>query len=279
MRGRGKTSGRLLMFATCIAVTHVSAFAEPLVVRDAKIGTVNALPTGPAPGKDAVCPDTGVQGREAFFPSTGVTFTLPPVPADELPPGCVSAEPPPPPPRPAAPDVFGLSAVPVGASVAMGKWDAGRLAEINGVPGPWDELLGEVRRIPGSNSLEMVNRWVNWHVRYREDVGGDVWTGAVETMQRGYGDCEDFAIAKMALLADLGISREDMFLVLVRERAHNQDHAVLAVRKDGALYILDSRVDQMDRAEDVNDYIPTFGYSGRFAWVYGRRLRDGLGGG
>ncbi|WP_338467363.1 transglutaminase-like cysteine peptidase [Novosphingobium sp. ZN18A2] len=276
-RGKRECAAVVAWMTVCAAVLPVAAFAAVDRASDMAApqgvpaaGGDSALPTGcPAPGL------ADSAGQDVFFPGAGEMFTLPPVPADELPPGCRTVEPPAaplPPPRPPAPDVFGLAAVPAGASLAAGKWDDGKLAELDGTDGDWNELLQEAGRIAGSDPLDMVNHWVNWHVRYQDDVGGDEWADARETLQRGYGDCEDFAIAKMALLARLGVPRDDMFLVLVRERARPVDHAVLAVRRDGRLLILDNRVDRLERAEDVTDYIPTFGYTGGFAWIYGSRV-------
>ena len=42
------------------------------------------------------------------------------------------------------------------------------------------------------------------------------------------GDCEDYAIAKYVALREAGVARENLQLVLVRDRAVRQDHAVLA---------------------------------------------------
>jgi len=41
------------------------------------------------------------------------------------------------------------------------------------------------------------------------------------------GDCEDYAIAKYVALREAGFPQDDLQLVLVRDRAVRQDHAVL----------------------------------------------------
>lgn len=55
----------------------------------------------------------------------------------------------------------------------------------------------------------------------------DHWAPAPETFRRGTGDCEDFAIAKMELLATLGISRDKIRLILARDLVRNFYHALL----------------------------------------------------
>jgi predicted transglutaminase-like cysteine proteinase len=115
----------------------------------------------------------------------------------------------------------------------------------------------------------MVNQWVNWHVRYRVDQGSDEWSTSAATLMRGYGDCEDFAVAKMGLLLALGVPADDMYLVLLRDRRQVQ-HAVLAVKREGQLLVLDNRTDKVLPAEAIDDYTPIMSFSGPFAWTYGR---------
>ena len=90
-------------------------------------------------------------------------------------------------------------------------------------------------------------------------------------MLQGFGDCEDFSIAKMALLRMVGIPDDDMFLVLLRDRHRRIDHAVLAVRRDGRTWVLDNRTDKLLPQEQVADYAPTMSFSGPFMWIYGQR--------
>lgn len=218
------------------------------------------------------------QEEEGFvMPTTGLVFTLPSDEAEEaVEPEelhhCAAA-PPPPPVRPPDPSLFRMVALPVGYGTApMRKWDSVRLANLAEHAGPWDELLGQANQMTAGNPLGMVNRWVNWNVRYKDDMRGDEWSSAPATLIRGYGDCEDFALAKMALLDALGIPAEDMYLVLLRDRAQGE-HAVLAVKQGGRLFILDNRTDKVLPASVVDDYTPIVSYSGPFAWIYGEVAR------
>jgi len=63
-------------------------------------------------------------------------------------------------------------------------------------------LAHEARRLPLSERIAFVNREINRRVAYRPDAdaGGDHWATPCETLARGRGDCEDFAIAKHFLL-------------------------------------------------------------------------------
>lgn len=189
---------------------------------------------------------------------------------EQLPAECAA-----PPVRPAAPDIFGMAATPVSIRATHRDWEAARTGLPADARGPWDELLDQAMRVSGGNPLDMVNRWVNWHVLYREDRNGDAWSSATETLQLGTGDCEDLAIVKMALLTELGIGPDDMFLVIVRQKARGGDHAVLAVRRDGAMVVLDSSTDVLQPASALGGaYQPTVSYSGSFAWIYGYRASN-----
>ena len=225
------------------------------------------------PGEDAP--------EDAYvMPTTGFVFTLPSRVSEE------EAEPqdpralhhcapplPVPPVRPAAPSLFSMTALPVGGStVPTRKWDAARLARLTVQAGPWNAMLAKTSASPSRDPLLAVNNWVNWNLRYTDDAYGDQWSSAPATLARGYGDCEDFALAKMALLEKLGVPSHEMYLVVLRDR-QEVEHAILAVKRGGRLMVLDNRTDKVLPAELVHDYRPIVSYSGPFSWIYGERAR------
>ncbi len=121
--------------------------------------------------------------------------------------------------------------------------------------------------------VEAVNRWVNRSIQFGEDrdVYGraDYWATASETFRRGIGDCEDFAIAKMELLAALGIARDKMRLVVARDLVRNADHAVLVVTLADRAVMLDNMTDRLLDARLPNDYRPIMSFSQNAKWVHG----------
>jgi predicted transglutaminase-like cysteine proteinase len=106
-------------------------------------------------------------------------------------------------------------------------------------------LADDLRGRAGRGGLEMVNRAVNATIRYmsdREQHGlADRWSAPLATLAAGLGDCEDYAIVKYVALRDAGIPADDLRLLLVRDAATREDHAVLAARQDGHWLILDNR--------------------------------------
>jgi predicted transglutaminase-like cysteine proteinase len=55
----------------------------------------------------------------------------------------------------------------------------------------------------------------------------------LEALSTGRSDCEDYAIEKYVALLYPGLREEDAKLVIVRNLALNQDHAMVATRVSG----------------------------------------------
>ena len=124
-----------------------------------------------------------------------------------------------------------------------------------------------------SATLTAVNSWANASIHYVEDQQlygeADHWATAGETMRLRQGDCEDIAIVKMQLLAARGIKREDMSLVIARDQVRNADHALLVVRMDGHMWLLDNSTDQVLDASQSYDYRPILSFSAGKKWIHG----------
>ncbi|HTI66705.1 MAG TPA: transglutaminase-like cysteine peptidase, partial [Caulobacteraceae bacterium] len=87
----------------------------------------------------------------------------------------------------------------------------------------------------------------------------------------GRGDCEDFAIAKMQLLAAAGVPTRDMYLTLVRDLRRQEDHAVLVVRLGEGAYVLDSDADTLLRSDELHRFRPVVAFSENGRWIFGHR--------
>jgi predicted transglutaminase-like cysteine proteinase len=107
-----------------------------------------------------------------------------------------------------------------------------------------------------------INRAINLAIKPvsdKEQYGvDDLWATPLMTFASHAGDCEDYAIAKFVALHEIGMTEEDLRLVIVRDRARNEDHAVVAVRHEGHWLILDNRTLAMRQDEAITAFDPLF---------------------
>lgn len=123
--------------------------------------------------------------------------------------------------------------------------------------------------------LRAVNRAVNAAVRYQTDAVTwgveDYWASPAETLARGAGDCEDYALLKMAMLAALGVADSRMTVVVVKDTVRGIGHAVLAVRVGERFAILDNLTDAVRGDGEIASYLPLYSIGPTGAWLHGRR--------
>jgi predicted transglutaminase-like cysteine proteinase len=140
-------------------------------------------------------------------------------------------------------------------------------------------LIDTVKSKSGRARLEEANRAVNAAIRYVSDYAqfgeADRWSAPLATFATAKGDCEDYAIAKYVALREAGFPEGELRLVLVRDRAVRQDHAVLAARFEDRWLILDNRRSDLLADSDVSSFTPLFAINHRgvqlFAAPYAKR--------
>ena len=172
--------------------------------------------------------------------------------------------------HPSRPDVFGTIALEVGSTPFDSRWSA---VERRPVIGAARYYASQLRGMRQADALDLVNRYVNQRVAFTEDRAqfgrADRWLAASETLSRGRGDCEDYAIAKMQMLRAAGFAAEDLYLVVLKDLVRRADHAVLVVRANGRFHVLDNGTDRILDAADIADYRPILTYSAGKAWTHG----------
>lgn len=178
-------------------------------------------------------------------------------------------------PRGDSPDVFGSVAMAVSRTPLDGNWRKVRGGGVGA--GPWSAMLNAARTQDRAGQLRLINNWVNARIAFVDDSReygmADHWATPAQSLGRGRGDCEDYAIAKLGLLRSIGIPASDLYLVIARDLVRRADHAVLAVRLGGRLVILDNETDRIFDAEDIRDYRPVMSYAGDRSWTHGYRAR------
>jgi predicted transglutaminase-like cysteine proteinase len=114
----------------------------------------------------------------------------------------------------------------------------------------------------GLARLGEINRAINLAIRPGDDLANygviDYWSSPLETLTKGSGDCEDYAIAKLVALREAGIAAGDVRLVIVRDSLRSEDHAVVAARDGERWLILDNRRLMMLPDTALATYRPMF---------------------
>ncbi len=173
------------------------------------------------------------------------------------------------------PDVFGSVALPVGPTRLNARWTSVEQARLGGAPGRFAQSLSDLEAVA---QLDAVNRYVNQRVRFVDDQRqhgrADVWSAAGDTLIRGRGDCEDYAIAKLQMLRRAGFADRNLYLVIVKDLVTRSDHAVLVVRAAGRLHVLDNGTDRVLDSESMRDYRPILTFAAGQTWTHGYRVRS-----
>ena len=138
-------------------------------------------------------------------------------------------------------------------------------------------LLQEIADVAAQDDetrLKAINTFFNRNVLYREDrdVWGvvDYWASPLETLAKGSGDCEDYAIGKYFSLLAAGIPSVKMRLVYVRAQLGGgiQAHMVLAYypEPNGEPLILDNLITEIRPASRRPDLTPVFSFNAEGLW-------------
>jgi predicted transglutaminase-like cysteine proteinase len=111
----------------------------------------------------------------------------------------------------------------------------------------------------GRALIGAINRAVNLAIQSTGDLVQhgveDRWSAPIDTFATGRGDCEDFAIAKYVALTEIGVAKEDVRLLIVRNVRAHTDHALLAVRHEDRWLVLDNRHFALVDAEEAKDFV------------------------
>lgn len=181
------------------------------------------------------------------------------------------------------PGVFGSVAIPMRNFPVAGRW-AKVYSEIDACAGNSDcgkkgrafaELTENMRDKRFLEKLTTVNRSINTLIAYRKDdttYGNlDYWAKPAEILSNGSGDCEDFAILKMAALIAAGVPAQSMSLVVLQDRSRGVYHAILSVATQSGTFILDNLSNTVARDEAYRSYIPLYSFSTDRAWIHGAK--------
>lgn len=164
-------------------------------------------------------------------------------------------------------------------------WDAERMAQAAQRQGP--KAVTGVRALQAvlvgamdaddDGRLQAVNQFFNRRIQFRDDIEvwgqTDYWASPLETLEKGQGDCEDFAIAKYLSLVSLGMPSAKLRLVYVRAQLGGpggmvQAHMVLAyyAQPQAEPLILDNLITEVRPASRRPDLTPVFSFNSDGLW-------------
>lgn len=152
----------------------------------------------------------------------------------------------------------------------------------------WHNVIIENQTDSDWSKINQVNHFFNKSITYEDDLRlwgkKDYWASPVETIGRGKGDCEDFAIAKYFTLTSLGVDPNKLRLMYVRQLTVNQPHMVLIYFEDlkKAPFVLDNFNPKVLPASKRRDLKPIYSFNAQGLWMakakgLGRKVKNSKG--
>jgi predicted transglutaminase-like cysteine proteinase len=135
-------------------------------------------------------------------------------------------------------------------------------------------LLAPPTALHDVTRLGAVNGFFNSRIAFVDDVQAwgqtDYWASPLESLDKGYGDCEDYAIAKYFSLLAQGVPAQHLRLVYVRAKTgtRSQAHMVVAFYAKAAEepLIIDNLVATVLPASLRPDLTPVFSFNTEGLW-------------
>ena len=122
--------------------------------------------------------------------------------------------------------------------------------------------------------LTTVNSYLNRRIEFRDDIEVwgkvDYWASPLEALDKGRGDCEDYAIAKYFSLISAGVPVAKLRMVYVRAMVGGRSlaHMVLAyyAEPNAEPLILDNLIGVVRPASQRPDLQPVFSFNSEGLW-------------
>ena len=142
----------------------------------------------------------------------------------------------------------------------------------------WQLMMTSIKDLSATEKIKRVNEFFNRRITWGDDqkVWGqaDFWATPMDTLGKGMGDCEDFAIAKYYTLLNVGIPVAKLRLVYVKAKNGNappgssggggeQAHMVMAYypSPDSEPMIMDNMITDIRPASRRPDLQPVFSFN------------------
>lgn len=136
----------------------------------------------------------------------------------------------------------------------------------------WQKLIFTNKDKPELKKLELVNNFFNLFEFTRDSAiwgSSDHWDTPLEFLERGAGDCEDFAISKYFTLKFLGVSIDRMKITYVKALELNEAHMVLTYfpTPEADPLVLDNLNGEIKPASKRPDLLPVYSFNADGLWL------------
>jgi len=139
------------------------------------------------------------------------------------------------------------------------------------------QIAAAVRAKSELEQVNAINEFYNRRILFRDDADNwgqtDYWASPLELLQRGAGDCEDYALAKYFTLSSMGVPHKKLRLVYVRAvmggpGGPSVAHMVLAYypAPEAVPLVLDNLITEVRPAERRPDLTPVFSFNAEGLW-------------
>ena len=139
------------------------------------------------------------------------------------------------------------------------------------------QVMATVSGRDDAAKLKAVNDFYNLRLAYMEDIDNwgqlDYWASPLESLGKGAGDCEDYAIGKYFTLTSLGLPHAKLRMVYVRASIAGAPHGFVAhmvlayyPTPDAEPLVLDNLQPGIHPAGERPDLSPVFSFNAEGLW-------------
>lgn len=149
----------------------------------------------------------------------------------------------------------------------------------------WQTLIRDSAALAEREQIDEVNRFFNRQIQFSDDTWvwrqEDYWATPIESLIKGAGDCEDYALAKYFTLRRLGVPSEKLRITYVKALSVNQAHMVLTYYATPTAdpLVLDNLIAVIKPASQRKDLIPVYSFNAEGLYLPGagggKRSGDG----
>jgi predicted transglutaminase-like cysteine proteinase len=151
----------------------------------------------------------------------------------------------------------------------------GALGPAKGRIEAWNQMLQSEAEQPELEQLRAVNSFFNQQLSFQDDTHIwhqiDYWATPLESLIKGAGDCEDYALAKYFSLRNLGVPSEKLRITYVKALTRNQAHMVLTwyASPSADPLVLDNLIDEIRPASQRKDLLPVYAFNAEGLYLPG----------